>query len=157
MTYKSLQKWHHSLSIFFYIVVNNNFIMNDLNQPQASFLIVRLLDELTALILSLWAVREGGVDGVEVSYEGDEPLDRLAFIQRHFDPYKHLKLKDFMVNVGSYLSELIGVFTLTNIPEFAILRDYLAENVDIVHNKGSIINGIEENNKIEQNKRSDFN
>lgn len=130
--------------------------MNSLNQPQASVLIIRLLDELVALIISLWEVRDGGVDKLEANFEGEEPLHKLVFFEKHFDPYKHLNIKDFMVNLGSYLSELIRVFTLDNIGEFAVLMDFLTQNVNGIHYTGSVINKIEEIEKLKRDKSSDF-
>lgn len=130
--------------------------MKDLNQPQATFLITRLLDETVALIVSMFEVRDGGVDGLEMSYEGDEPIAKLAFLQTHFDPYKHLDIKEFMVNLGSYLSELIRVFTLDGVAEFNILMDFLKQNVDDIHYMGSTIHRIEESKKKESGNSMDF-
>lgn len=115
-----------------------------------------MLDELVALIVSVWEVRDGKVDKLEVSYEGEEPISRLAFLERHFDPYKHLDIKSFMVNMGSYLSELIRVFTMSGIGEFSILMDYLTQNVDNINYMGSVIGRIEEAKKQENEKHSDF-
>lgn len=116
-----------------------------------------MLDEFVALVISLWEVRDGKVDKLEVSYEGEEPISRLAFLERHFDPYKHLDIKSFMVNIGSYLSELIRVFTMSGIGEFSILMDYLTQNVDNINYMGSVIGRIEEAKKQEKEKHNDFN
>ena len=122
--------------------------MENFNQPQASFLITRMLDEMVALIVSVWEIRDRGVNGLDMRYEGEDPIDKVAYIDKHFDPYKHLKIEEFMVNIGSYLSEMLRVFTLDGVGEFAILMDYLEENVEKIHYMGSVINRIEQKKKL---------
>jgi hypothetical protein len=109
-----------------------------------------------ALIISSWEVRDGGVDELEASFEGEEPLNKLIFFEKHFNPYKHLNIKEFMVNLGSYLSELIRVFTLDGIGEFAVLMDFLTQNVNGIHYAGSVVNKIEEAKKLKKDKSNDF-
>lgn len=136
------------------MIISNG--VKDLNVPQASFLITRMLDELVALVVSAWEVRDGGVDKLPITFEGEEPIGKLAFVEQHFDPYKHIDIKSFMVNLGSYLSELIRVFSMQGIAEFSVLMDFLTQNVDTIHYMGSVIHRIEEDKKSEQDRYSDF-
>jgi len=129
----------------------------DINVPQASFLITRMLDELVSLVVGMWEVRDGGVEDLDLKFEGEDPLSRLQFFEKHFDPYKHLDIKEFMVNLGSYLSELIRVFTLDGVGEFTVLMDYLKQNVDSIHYMGSVIHRIEEEKRINHEKNVEIN
>jgi len=115
-----------------------------------------MLDEVVALIISLWEVRDGGVDELEINFNGEEPFNKLVFMEKHFDPYKHLNVKDFMVNLGSYLSELIQVFTLGGIGEHAVLMDFLTQNVNGIHYMGSVVSRINEIKKNNDEKGIDF-
>ena len=118
-----------------------------------------MLDELAALIISMWAVRDKGVDGMiedmNISLEGEEPIKRLAHMDKVFNPYLHLDIKPFMVNLGSYLSELINGFGL-NMGEYAILHDFLTDNVDDISYVGAIINRIEMDKQSRKDKHNDF-
>ncbi len=131
-------------------------IVSDLNIPQSSFLITRMLDEMVSLIVSVWEVRDNGVDDIKIKYEGEEPISRLKFVEKHFDPFKHINIQEFMVNIGSYLSELIRTYQLDGIGEFGVLMDFLEQNVDQIHYMGSVINKIEHKKQLDREKHSDF-
>lgn len=124
--------------------------------PQASFLITRMLDEMVALIIGIWEIRDGGVDKLDLTYQGEDPLSKLQFVEKYFDPYKHIQIQEFMVNLGSYLSELIRVFSLDAIGEFKVLNEYLENNVEKIHYMGSVIHRIEEDKKIKIDLSGDF-
>ncbi len=130
--------------------------MEELNQPQASFLITRMLDEMVALIVSMWEVRDGGIEKLNLSYEGENPVSRLEFVEKNFDAYKHIAVKEFLVNLGSYLSELLRVFTLEGIGEHGILDEFLTKNVDDIHYVGSVIHRIEEIARVKNYLQTDF-
>lgn len=118
-----------------------------------------MLDELAALIVSMWSARDGGVDewieDMEISLEGEEPIARLKHLEKNFNPYRLLDIKPFMVNLGSYLSELINTFSL-NMGEYAILHEFLTDNVDDISYVGTIINRIEMDKQSRKDKYNDF-
>jgi len=130
--------------------------VNNLNIPQASYLVTRILDELISLILSALEISNGGINDLDINYEGEEPISKLKFLEQHFDPFKHLNIQDFMINMGSYLSELLNVFTLNEMSEYGILMNFLTHNVDRIDNMSSVRNRIEGINKINNSKNIDF-
>jgi len=128
-----------------------------INIPQATFFVTRMLDEIVAYIIGVWEVRDGGVDALEISYEGENPVEKFLYIQRHFDPYKHItNTEEFLTNMGSYLSEMVRGFTLSGIGEFMILMEYLEDHKDMIHYLGSTVARIDQEQKEIDGKNIDF-
>lgn len=130
--------------------------MSEIDNYRLAYLVTRMLDEMIAIIISLNEIKDIGIDGLNMSFEGEYPIEKMKVLNKYFDPYKHIEIKDFMVNVGAYISELSSMIKLDETGEYGILMEYLSENVEFIHYLGSVINKIERAQKEESEKSIEY-